>query len=74
MTEPDQASDAPWLDAALAQVRAEGESRAVKAEAELTATRTMLDQERARGDRLEAALAEARRGWLERLIAAARRR
>jgi hypothetical protein len=34
----------------------------------------MLDQERARGDRLEAALAEARRGWLERFIAVARRR
>ena len=30
--------------------------------------------ERARGDRLEAALAEARKGWLERLIEAVRKR
>jgi hypothetical protein len=31
-------------------------------------------QERARADRLEAALAEARKGWLERVLEAVRRR
>jgi hypothetical protein len=33
-----------------------------------------LAAERARGDRLEAALAEARKGWLERLLEAIRKR
>jgi hypothetical protein len=33
-----------------------------------------LAAERARGDRLEAALAEARKGWLERLLEAVRRK
>jgi hypothetical protein len=46
----------------------------VRAEAELEAARTMLGQERARGDRLEAAQAEARRPWLARLLDAARRK
>ena len=61
-------------NAALAQVRAEGETRAAKAEAELEASRTMLGQERVRGDRLEAALAEARRPWLAKVIEGLRRK
>jgi hypothetical protein len=61
-------------NAALAQVRAEGETRAAKAEAELEAARTMLGQERSRTDRLEAALAEARRPWLAKVIEGWRRR
>ena len=61
-------------DAALAQVRAEGETRAAKAEAELEAARTMLGQERSRADRLEAALAEARRPWLAKVLEGLRRR
>jgi hypothetical protein len=61
-------------DAALAQVKAEGETRAAKAEAELEASRTMLAQERARGDRLEAALAEARRPWLAKVLEGLKRK
>src|SRR4051812_36837980 len=60
-------------DAGLAQVRAEGETRAAKAEAELEAARTTLGQERARADRLEAALAEARRPWLAKVLEGLRR-
>jgi hypothetical protein len=52
--------------------RAEGLREAQAAHiATLTAT---LDQERARGDRLEAALAEARRPWLARVLEGLRRR
>ncbi len=61
-------------DAALAQVRAEGETQAAKAEAELEAARTMLGQERTRADRLEAALAEARRPWLAKVLEGLRRK
>ena len=46
----------------------------VRAEAELAATRTMLDQERARGDRLEVQLAEARRPWLAKVLEGLRRK
>jgi hypothetical protein len=52
--------------------RAEG-----RAEALLGQTSSMAEHlaaERARGDRLELALAEARKGWLERLLEAVRRR
>ena len=67
----------------LARAKAEAERDAAKAahDAETALLREALAretdhgrQERSRADRLEAALAEARRGWLERLIAAARRR
>src|SRR4051794_34240499 len=61
-------------DAALAQVRAEGDARAAKAEAELEAARAMLSQERTRADRFEAALAEARRPWLAKVIEGLRRK
>jgi hypothetical protein len=44
---------------------------AERREADLSAT---VSAERARGDRLEAALAETRRPWWERLIGAAKRR
>ena len=63
--------------------RAEGELAAeLRRSADLTATlaaereahRMVLDQERARGDRLEAALAEARRPLLLRLVDGLRRR
>ena len=53
-------------------VRAEGELAAK--DALVTELRHVLDQERARGDRLEAALAEARKPWLLRLLEAIRRR
>jgi hypothetical protein len=46
----------------------------VRAEAELEASWTMLGQERARGDRLEAALAEARRPWLAKVLEGLRRK
>jgi hypothetical protein len=46
----------------------------VRAEAELEAARTMLGHERARSDRLEAALAEARRPWLARVLEGLRRK
>jgi hypothetical protein len=55
--------------------------RAVRAEGELAAKdalvaelRQVLDQERTRGDRLEVALAEARRPWLAKVIEGLRRR
>ena len=61
-------------EARLAQARAEGEVRAVRAEGELAATRAMLEREIARGDRLEAALAEARRPWLAKVLEGLRRK
>jgi hypothetical protein len=55
--------------------------RAVRAEGELAAKdalvaelRQVLDQERTRGDRLETALAEARRPWLARVLDGLRRK
>jgi predicted nucleic acid-binding Zn-ribbon protein len=60
---------------------AEARERAAKAEGALEAmsgrvqdAASQLAKAEARADRLEAALAEARRGWFERLIAAARRK
>jgi hypothetical protein len=50
----------------LAEVRIEN--------ARLVELRAVLGREQARGDRLEVALVEARKGWLERLIEAVRRR
>jgi hypothetical protein len=52
--------------------RAEGRSEALLQQVSSLADN--LAAERARGDRLEAALAEARKGWLERLLEAVRRR
>jgi hypothetical protein len=48
--------------------------RAARAEGEAAATRTQLERELARGDRLEAALAEARRPWLARVLEGLRRK
>jgi predicted nucleic acid-binding Zn-ribbon protein len=52
--------------------RAEGRADALQQQ--VAAQADMLTAERAHVDRLEAALAEARRGWVERLIAVWRRR
>ncbi len=46
----------------------------VRAEAELEAARTMRGQERARGARLAAARAEARRPWLAKVLEGLRRK
>jgi hypothetical protein len=46
----------------------------VRAEAELAAARTMLDQERTRADRIEAALLETRKPWLARVLEGLRRK
>jgi hypothetical protein len=48
--------------------------RAARAEGELAAEVRRSTELQARADRLEAALAEARKGWLERLLEAVRRR
>ena len=72
---PALAASRAELAAALAQVaelrhglgRAEGRAEAQAAHVATLAA--ALDGERARGDRLEAALAEARRRWLERVRA-----
>ncbi len=59
----------------------EARDRAARAEAALAEVRAALareeaarEREQARGDRLEAELAEARKGWLERLLEAVRRK
>jgi hypothetical protein len=52
----------------------EARDRAARAEAALVEVRAALAREQARADRLEAELAEARKGWLERLLEAVRRR
>jgi hypothetical protein len=52
--------------------RAEGRSEALLQQVSSLAEN--LAAERGRGDRLEAALAEARKGWLERLLEGMRRR
>ena len=54
-----------------ALARSEGERDVARAEAALL--RAALTKSEARADRLEAALVEARRGWLERLVRAWRR-
>ena len=60
------------IQARVSQARAEGE---LAAEARHSADlRAALDHERARTDRLAVELAEARKGWLERLLEAVRRR
>ena len=65
------AADPAVLEAMLAAARAEG------ALAELRGTvaelRQALEHERVRGDRLEAALAEARRPWLAKVLEELRR-
>jgi hypothetical protein len=48
--------------------------RAARAEAALVEVRAALAREQACADRLEAELAEARKGWLERLLGAVRKR
>jgi hypothetical protein len=77
-----------WLLEELAELRerighAEGRAAGMAAQMASMAAGMALERagmaetvaaERARGDRLEAALAEARKGWLERLLEAVRRR
>ena len=48
--------------------------RAARAEGEAAAARAQLERELARGDRLEAALAEARRPWLAKVLEGLRRK
>jgi hypothetical protein len=67
------------LDARERAARAEGELAGLREALATEARRStdlqaVLELERARADRLEAALAEARKGWLERLLEAVRRR
>jgi hypothetical protein len=67
------------LDARERAARAEGELAGLREALATEARRStdlqaVLELERARADRLEAALAEARKGWLERLVEAVRRR
>src|SRR4051812_21814085 len=59
---------------AAATAVAERDAAMATSAAKVDAAERIVTELRARGDRLEAALAEARRGWLERLLAAARRR
>jgi hypothetical protein len=59
-------------DERVARVKAEAEREAERAM--LAETRTALAAERARGDRLEAALAEARRPWLAKVFEGLRRK
>jgi hypothetical protein len=69
--EPDHDLLADLLDARERAARAEGE---LAAEARRnTDLMTALTLERARADRLEVALAKARKGWMERLLEAVRR-
>jgi hypothetical protein len=66
------ADDPAVIEAMLAAARAEGaltELRGTVAE-----LRQALEHERARGDRLEAALAEARRPWLAKVLEGLRRK
>jgi hypothetical protein len=62
----------PSADLAARCNRAEGELAGLRQA--LDELRTALAVERARGDRLELALGEARKGWLERVLEAVRRR
>ena len=67
------------LDARERAARAEGELAGLREALTTEARRStdlqaVLELERARADRLEAALAEARKGWLERVLEAVRRR
>jgi hypothetical protein len=66
------------LDARERAARAEGELAGLREALATEARRStdlqaVLELERARADRLEAALAEARKGWLERVLEALRR-
>jgi|tagenome__1003787_1003787.scaffolds.fasta_scaffold19341608_2 hypothetical protein len=54
-------------DAALAQIRAEGDARAARAEAELVAERRLTEE-------LRLQLAAARRPWLARVLEGLRRK
>ena len=63
----------------VARARAEGERDAAQAESAglreaLAREADYARQERVRADRLEAALADARKGWLERVLEAVRRK
>jgi hypothetical protein len=60
------------LEARVAAARAEAERDS--AVANLADARATIERERARGDRLEAALAEARRPWLAKVLEGLRRR
>jgi hypothetical protein len=67
------------LDARERAARAEGELAGLREALATEARRStdlqaVLELERTRADRLEAALAEARKGWLERVLEAIRRR
>ena len=66
------ADDPAVIEAMLAAARAEGALTELRGT--VTELRQALDHERARSDRLEAALAEARRPWLARMIEGLRRR
>jgi hypothetical protein len=71
-----QATDTALLveNARLAERLAAEERRSTELQGALTELRAVLGREQARGDRLEVALVEARKGWLERLLEAVRKR
>ena len=71
-----QAADTALLveNARLAERLAAEERRSTELQDALAELRAVLEREQARGDRLEVALVEARKGWLERLLEAVRRR
>ena len=85
MEAPDQHTPATRLEERLvsAEVRAKAEMEALRAQlatevaarnAVIEELKAGLDHERARSEALAAELAEARKGWLERLLEAVRRR
>ncbi len=67
-------SPAPAAGRDLLPELLEARDRAARAEAALAEVRAVLGREQARGDRLEAELAEARKPMLLRLLEAVRRR
>ena len=71
-----QAADTALLveNARLAERLAAEERRSTELQDALAELRAVLEREQARGDRLEVALVEARKGWLERLLEAVRKR